>query len=387
MIRLRAKTRRALLQFSVVAVLFLLVLRLQSGNSDHSDSFFCADSLHEPSHSRRRSDPAGSTLNHSNRQIPLLIGSDSTDFEDVANHTSAKDRDRVLILTPLKDAAAHIQQHVKLLSELTYPHQAIDLAFLVGDCKDDTFSLVKEELESLQSQSNVRRFRSAMILQNDFGDSLGQGIDERHGFRAQASRRKGLGRARNYLLYNALRPVHDWVYWRDVDIVENPSTILEDFMKHDKDVLVPNIWFHRYDKNGKDIEGRYDYNSWQESWWGRWRRSHLDKDIVLAEGYKEYNMHRRTLNWMGDRHKDKDIEVHLDGIGGVSVLVKADVHRYGINFPCYAFENQADTEGFALMANRAGFQVVGLPNYIVWHIDTEEKEGNLKGNRKKQETR
>ena len=31
------------------------------------------------------------------------------------------------------------------------------------------------------------------------------------------------------------------------------------------------------------------------------------------------------------------------------------------------------------MANRAGYQVVGLPNYIVWHIDTEEKEGNLKG--------
>ena len=30
------------------------------------------------------------------------------------------------------------------------------------------------------------------------------------------------------------------------------------------------------------------------------------------------------------------------------------------------------------MANRAGYQVIGLPNYIVWHIDTEEKEGNLK---------
>ena len=37
------------------------------------------------------------------------------------------------------------------------------------------------------------------------------------------------------------------------------------------------------------------------------------------------------------------------------------------------------------MAKRAGFQVVGLPKYIVWHIDTEEKEGNLKGNKPKQE--
>ena len=40
-------------------------------------------------------------------------------------------------------------------------------------------------------------------------------------------------------------------------------------------------------------------------------------------------MHRRTLNWMGDRHKNKDREVKLDGIGGVSILVKANVHRSG----------------------------------------------------------
>ena len=48
----------------------------------------------------------------------------------------------------------------------------------------------------------------------------------------------------------------------------------------------------------------------------------------------------------------------------------------GINFPCYAFENQAETEGFAKMAKRAGYEVIGLPNYVVWHIDTEEKAGN-----------
>ena len=70
-------------------------------------------------------------------------------------------------------------------------------------------------------------------------------------------------------------------------------------------------------------------------------------------------------------------EVSLDGIGGVSILVKAELHRSGINFPCYAFENQAETEGFAKMAKRAGYEVVGLPNYIVWHVDTMEPEGNM----------
>lgn len=58
------------------------------------------------------------------------------------------------------------------------------------------------------------------------------------------------------------------------------------------------------------------------------------------------------------------------------LYVLADMRTIGINFPCYAFENQAETEGFAKMALRAGYGVFGLPNYVVWHIDTEEKPGN-----------
>lgn len=141
------------------------------------------------------------------------------------------------------------------------------------------------------------------------------------------------------------------------------------------------IWFHRYE-NGRDIEGRFDYNSWIESDKGRRLTANLDKDIVLAEGYKEYDTGRTYMARMGDWRNNKDEEIQLDGIGGVNILVKADVHRSGkpeskmptssssliagINFPCYAFENQAETEGFAKMAKRAGYQVVGLPNYVVW---------------------
>lgn len=174
-----------------------------------------------------------------NPHEPLVIDSETIGYMNLDNLTSAKTGDRVLILTPLRDAASHLQQHFKLLSELTYPHQAIDLAFLVGDCKDSTLSTLNEELTSLQHESNSQRFRSALVIQKDFGDTTGQSVEERHSFQSQGTRRKAIGRARNYLLYTALRPVHDWVYWRDVDIVENPKSILEDFMKHDKDVLVP----------------------------------------------------------------------------------------------------------------------------------------------------
>lgn len=165
------------------------------------------------------------------------------------------------------------------------------------------------------------------------------------------------------------------------------------------------MWFHRYE-NGRDIEGRFDYNSWQESETGRKLAASLDKDTIIVEGYKQFVTDRKAMAKMGNWRDNKDFEIPLDGIGGVSILVKADVHRSGsfsilllffsplstflcqesesdkrnpstgINFPCYAFENQAETEGFAKMAKRAGYEVYGLPNYVVWHIDTEEKPGN-----------
>jgi hypothetical protein len=43
------------------------------------------------------------------------------------------------------------------------------------------------------------------------------------------------------------------------------------------------VWFHRY-KDGRDIEGRFDYNSWIESAKGRKLTATLDRDIILAEG-------------------------------------------------------------------------------------------------------
>ena len=76
---------------------------------------------------------------------------------------------------------------------------------------------------------------------SDVGSDVEMGVEERHGFAAQGPRRKAIGRARNYLLYSALKPDHSWVYWRDVDIVDCPEHILEDFVAHDKDILVPSM--------------------------------------------------------------------------------------------------------------------------------------------------
>lgn len=88
------------------------------------------------------------------------------------------------------------------------------------------------------------------------------------------------------------------------------------------------IWFHRYE-NGRDIEGKFDYNSWIESERGLKLAASLDKDTIIAEGYKELKTGRKYLAKMGDWRFNKDEEVELDGIGGVNILVKAEVHRSG----------------------------------------------------------
>ncbi|EWC45844.1 hypothetical protein DRE_04851 [Drechslerella stenobrocha 248] len=316
-----------------------------------------------------------------NKHDPIDINAKSINNHNLNKITTSRDavknRERVLILTPLRDAAVHLPRYFEVLSKLTYPHDLIDLGFLVSDSTDDTLAVLAMELDSLQLNSDPKiPFRSGIIIEKDFGVTLSQNVQDRHSFAAQGPRRKAMGKARNFLLYSTLQPEHSWVMWRDVDIKESPETILEDFIAHDKDVICPNIWFHRFDKDGHDIEGRFDYNSWVESDQGRQLRKSLPVDTVLAEGYKEYKTNRTYMAKMGDWRDDKDVEMDLDGIGGVSILVKADVHRAGINFPSFAFENQAETEGFAQMAKRAGYRVIGLPNYVVWHIDTEEKPGN-----------
>lgn len=167
----------------------------------------------------------------------------------VSTDKALANEERVLILTPLKDATRFLSKYFELVAELTYPHHLIDLAFLVSDSSDDTYAALASELDRIQSRPDRVPFRSATIVEKDFNFHLSQNVEERHSFEAQGPRRKALGKARNYLLYTALKPDHSWVYWRDVDIVECPSRVIEDFIAHDRDILVPSPYFPKKKKN------------------------------------------------------------------------------------------------------------------------------------------
>ena len=148
--------------------------------------------------------------------------------------------ERILLCAPLRDAAPHLPMFFGHLRNLTYPHNLIDLAFLVGDSKDNTLTLLSNLLTDLQAHEDPKQqFGEISIMQKDFGQKVNQDVESRHGFAAQAGRRKSMAQARNWLLSAALRPTHSWVYWRDVDVETAPFTILEDLMRHNKDVIVP----------------------------------------------------------------------------------------------------------------------------------------------------
>src|SRR5579862_6085389 len=118
-----------------------------------------------------------------NHHAPIKVNSSSIELIDLNPITSTKaalkNKERVLILTPLRDAASHLNKYFDLLSELTYPHDLIDLAFLVGDCTDETGAILAAELDRVQKRKDKIPFRSAMIVQKDFNIEVSQSVEDR----------------------------------------------------------------------------------------------------------------------------------------------------------------------------------------------------------------
>lgn len=280
--------------------------------------------------------------------------------------------ERVLMLTPLRDASSHLPMFFSHLRNLTYPHNLIDLAFLVSDSRDDTLQMLSSMLQEIQNDADPKMsFGEISVIQKDFGQKVQQDVESRHGFEAQASRRKLMAQARNWLLSATLRPTHSWVYWRDADVETAPFTIIEDLMRHDKDVIVPSKFQCRLElisffsvliDHSTDVwrplpdwlggEQPYDLNSWQESETALSLADTLDEDAVIVEGYAEYATWRPHLAYLRDPYGDPDMEMELDGIGGVSILAKARVFRAGVHFPAFSFEKHAETEGFGKVRRR-----------------------------------
>ena len=247
----------------------------------------------------------------------------------------------ILILTPVKDAARFLDTYFSAIDKLSYPASMISIGMLEGDSKDGTYDLIRERFEHLP-----RRYASTQIWKKDFNFSIPNGLPRwNHAF--QIARRKILAKARNHLLFHALRD-QDWVLWLDVDVIEYPHDLIERLIATERDIVHP----HCVRKYGGPT---FDLNAWQDH-----GRIHMDQ----LRGGPEL--------------------VRLDAVGGTVLWVRADIHREGLLYPCFPYgaanpaarrppyhplriEGELETEGLGIMAIDMGYQCWGMPNLEVLH--------------------
>lgn len=232
---------------------------------------------------------------------------------------------------------------------------------------------LQEQIAKTQKLGPAKdKFASIIVERQDFEFPLASQSDaERHKLESQKIRRAAMSKARNSLLFTTLGPAISWVLWIDSEIIETPKTLIQDLASHNKPIIVPNC-FEKYPDQStqKPTERPYDYSNWQDSETAQDLARKMGPDDILLEGYAELATYRNLMVFMPTDDGDPRMEIDLDGVGGTVLLVKAEVHRDGAMFPPFPFYHLIETEGFAKMAKRLGWNATGLPNYKVYHNNT-----------------
>lgn len=247
----------------------------------------------------------------------------------------------MLILTPVKQAARHLDRYFSLIERLEHPSSRLSLGLLESDSTDDTFSSLQQRLPELRA-----RYARVTLLRRDFGFRIPPGVP-RWAPPLQLARRTVLAKSRNHLLFAALRD-EEWVLWLDVDVVDYPADVLAQLLAAGKDIINP----HCVTRPGGPT---FDWNAWRNQ--GLERMDALRNESGL---------------------------VRLDAVGGTMLLVRADVHRSGLIFPPYLYGRESrfarrsspfdpsgpgeiETEGLGMMAKDMGIECWGMPSLEIVH--------------------
>lgn len=324
---------------------------------------------------REKSQYPASAYSKPKRFIPKSSADKHIAFYDLNPLTASSDpltnNEKVLILTPM--ANFHNEYWQNLLN-LNYPKQLIELGFILprtnyGDkALAQLTDAIKTYYNRIKNDENAK-FAKITILRQDNDAPISQLEKDRHALKAQLERRSQMATARNSLLFSTIGPSTSWVLWLDADIIETPETLITDLAHHNKPVIAANCYQRFINDKGEPDIRPYDYNNWAESTEGLRLASQLKDDEILVEGYAEVATYRPLMALFYDSNGSPDDEMQLDGVGGTCLMVKADVHRDGAMFPTFPFYHLIETEGFAKMCKRLGYEVFGLPNYLVYHYN------------------
>lgn len=82
----------------------------------------------------------------------------------------------------------------------------------------------------------------------------------------------------------------------------------------------------------------------------------------MLEGYEEksWRLYLKDLKHGGDM-------LRVDGVGGCVLMIDAEIHRNGLVFPTFTFDNHIETEGLAKVAAKMNLEMYGLPSVSVIH--------------------
>jgi hypothetical protein len=249
--------------------------------------------------------------------------------------------DKVLILTPVKDATQYLDTYIELIKNLDYPKKLISIGMLEGDSTDNTNLRCRELL------FNLTGFDTAELFTKNYGFKIPDNTPRWH-HTIQRKRREILAKARNRLIMATLRNEHKWVLWWDVDLIKVPPDTLSKLIAYGKDIIQPECL--QYGPGAR--KGSFDLNAW---------RDHGKKHI--------HDLYREEL-------------APLDSVGGTMLLVNADLHRDGLVFPPFPYgkENpkirpnktnlwhgELETEGFGIMAHDMGIQPYAATKVRIEH--------------------
>jgi glycosyltransferase involved in cell wall biosynthesis len=259
--------------------------------------------------------------------------------------------ERVLVLTPVKNAGAFLEHYFRSLYHLSYPQHLLSVAFLESDSTDQTYQKLHNKLPELKE-----RFRAVSLFKKDFGFRIPP-ILSRWTPSLQVKRRTVLAKSRNHLLFRALQD-EDWVLWLDVDVIAYPPDIIERLLATGKEIVQPHCL-------NAETGTTFDLNAWRD-------KGRLHMDDLRSEG---------------------DL-VRLHAVGGAMLLLKADVHREGLIFPPFLYGKKSplirknnlmvsvrevrrmlrgdslgeiETEGLGIMAHDLGYECWGMPNLEIQH--------------------
>ncbi|XP_064612443.1 uncharacterized protein LOC135476373 [Liolophura sinensis] len=260
---------------------------------------------------------------------------------------------KVLILSPIHNVEKLLPHYADMLRSLTYPRQLISVGLGEDSSRDKTMNVAKQIARELS-----RHFSKVLAIHLNITGGIHGDWETIHDRNTQLSRRSHLAEARNLLLKASLRD-EDWVLWVDSDVGSMPPDIIQQLLSAHKDIVVPSCVMRDPESGHTRI---YDKNTWRETKQSLKRQMSLPPEDLVLEGYgPSYRI------WLSNLRNEGRV-VPLDGVGGCTLLIRADCHRKGLVFPNHVYNHHIETEGLAKMAKDMKFGVYGMPFVEVMHL-------------------